>query len=167
MRIGRGSANSGVSARVYLLLAAFIGVLLWSRWLDVKGRAIRARVRTVPVVTALLPASARPAVAEGMEASAVPDTGWGRDPFERRVAEDGEEERSTTPRPAGPIAVQPPALSLEGIMAGPRGRTAIINGEVYREGDHVGSCEVLQIGRDKVLLRDHGSVRTLGLAGSP
>jgi hypothetical protein len=52
-------------------------------------------------------------------------------------------------------------------MDGPLGRTALINGEAYREGDHVGPFELAQIGRNRVTLRDHGRLKTLELAGSP
>jgi hypothetical protein len=50
-------------------------------------------------------------------------------------------------------------------MNGPAGRTALINGEVYREGERVGSREVLQIGARSVLLLDKGTVTTLTLKG--
>ena len=155
--------GTGSGGRVYLLLAALLGVLLWTRSLDVKARALKSGRRLAPVATTLLSAPAQLAV-EGMSAGAALDSGWGRDPFERRVAEVGDQERSGSPPGAGPAAA-PAALRLEGIMVGPQGRAAVINGEIYREGERVGSCEVIQIGRNRVVLSDHGITRTLELAG--
>ena len=50
-------------------------------------------------------------------------------------------------------------------MNSPAGRTALINGEVYREGERIGAREVLQIGTRSVLLLDNGTVTTLTLRG--
>jgi hypothetical protein len=50
-------------------------------------------------------------------------------------------------------------------MEGPMGRTALINGDIYREGQRIGTREVLQIGRRAVMLLDHGTVTTLMLKG--
>ena len=50
-------------------------------------------------------------------------------------------------------------------MSGPLGRSALINGSVVREGERIGTREVLQIGRRSVLLLDNGNVVTLTLQG--
>jgi hypothetical protein len=50
-------------------------------------------------------------------------------------------------------------------MNGPSGRTALFIGEVYREGERVGSREILQIGARTVMLMDNGTVTTLTLKG--
>ena len=44
-------------------------------------------------------------------------------------------------------------------------RTALINGEICREGDRVGSFEVLSIGKRSVMLMQNGNVTTLTLMG--
>jgi hypothetical protein len=54
---------------------------------------------------------------------------------------------------------------LQGVMNGPMGRTALVNGEVVREGDRFAGREVLQIGARSVLILDHGTVVTLTLKG--
>jgi len=64
-----------------------------------------------------------------------------------------------TPSPVGS------GLYLQGIMDGPLGKTALINGDIYREGQRIGSREVIQIGRKSVMLLDHGNVTTLMLKG--
>jgi len=56
-------------------------------------------------------------------------------------------------------------MFLQGIMVGAMGRTALINGEVCREGDRVGSYEVLSIGKRSVMLMKGGSVTTLTIQG--
>ena len=50
-------------------------------------------------------------------------------------------------------------------MYGPLGRTALINGDIYREGQHVGTREVIQIGQRSVILMDQGILTTLTLKG--
>jgi hypothetical protein len=50
-------------------------------------------------------------------------------------------------------------------MVGPTGRTALINGDVVREGERVGPYEVLSIGKRTVMLIQNGSVTTLALKG--
>jgi hypothetical protein len=50
-------------------------------------------------------------------------------------------------------------------MDGPAGRTALINGEIVREGQRIGTREVIQIGRKAVMILDKGNVTTLTLKG--
>ena len=51
-------------------------------------------------------------------------------------------------------------------MDGPMGRTALINGDIYREGQRIGSREVIQIGKKAVMILDRkGAVTTLTLKG--
>lgn len=93
--------------------------------------------------------------------------GWGEDPFARRFSAAGEEGK---PRVAPPSRkeggrVPAPGLYLQGVMTGPLGRTALINGSVVREGERIGTREVLQIGRRSVVLLENGAVVTLFLQG--
>jgi hypothetical protein len=108
------------------------------------------------------PPAAVAATARKDGSSTPTEPGWGRDPFERRFG--AENARGPAPRTRR-AAPADPGLWLQGVMNGPAGRTALINGEVYREGERVGSREVLQIGARSVLLLDKGTVTTLTLKG--
>ena len=160
----RDQVKKGMNARTYALLAFLVVVLFWIHSLDQKRRAIRAAMPVVAVAPApAVPASARSADRSGARASMTP-AGWGSDPFERRVF-DGKESAAAM-RPVGHPAASPqPDLYLQGIMEGPMGRTALINGEIVREGQRVGTREVIQIGRKAVMLLDKGNVMTLTLKG--
>jgi len=89
--------------------------------------------------------------------------GWGGDPFDRRfrLGKEPSSEPAAEARPSGRGA----GLFLQGVMNGPRGRTALVNGEVVHEGDRIAGREVLQIGARSVLVLDHGTVITLSLKG--
>jgi len=159
----RDQVKKGMNFRTYALLAFLVVVLFWIHSLDVKRRAIRAATPVVAVAPPAVPAPARLADRGGARASMTP-AGWGSDPFERRVF-DGKESAASM-RPVGHQAAAPPTdLYLQGIMEGPMGRTALINGEIYREGQRVGTREVIQIGRKAVMLLDKGNVMTLTLKG--
>ena len=160
----RDQVKKGMNFRTYALLAFLVVVLFWIHSLDAKRRAIRAAMPVVAVAPLAAPAPARPADRSGARASMTP-AGWGSDPFERRVF-DGKESAAAM-RPVGHPASseKPPDLYLQGIMEGPMGRTALINGEIYREGQRVGTREVIQIGRKAVMLLDKGNVMTLTLKG--
>jgi len=159
----RDQVKKGMNFRTYALLAFLVVVLFWIHSLDVKRRAIRAAMPVLAVAPPAVPAPVRPADHGGARASMTP-AGWGSDPFERRVFEG--KESAAAMRPVGhPAAAQPPDLYLQGIMEGPMGRTALINGEIYREGQRVGTREVIQIGRKAVMLLDKGNVMTLTLKG--
>ena len=160
----RDQMKRGMNPRTYVLVAFLVGVLLWIQVLDQKQKALRAKN---PAVT-LAPAPAIPAVRheerDAAHASMTPP-GWGGDPFQRRLADVRE-----SPGAAGPVARATPSpvgsgLYLQGIMDGPLGKTALINGDIYREGQRIGSREVIQIGRKSVMLLDHGNVTTLMLKG--
>ena len=161
----RDQIKKGLNLRTYVLLGFLAGVLLWIHTLDVKARALRAKTPTVTIAPSpALPAAAR--LAERGDARGAPTPpGWGVDPFARRSADWSDR--------AGPVrlALHPDAapaqtgLYLQGIMEGPMGRTALINGDIYREGQRIGTREVLQIGKRVVMLLDHGTVTTLVLKG--
>jgi hypothetical protein len=153
--------REGMNPRTYLLVGVLAVVLVWIYSLDEKTRTLRAHGRggSAPAPSvAVLPASASRVVA----ATPTPP-GWGEDPFQRRFRIGGEP-ATATPRAAG-VAPRGAGLYLQGVMNGPRGRTALVNGEVVREGDRFGGREVLQIGARSVLILDQGTVVTLSLKG--
>jgi len=90
--------------------------------------------------------------------------GWGSDPFQRRLGDVGTPAAMSTVARGTPSSAST-GLFLQGIMEGPMGKTALINGDIYREGQRMGSREVIQIGRKSVMLLDHGNVTTLMLKG--
>jgi uncharacterized protein (UPF0261 family) len=131
--------------------------------LDKQQQAARARARAA---AAAAPAPAA-AVLAGRDRGATSDdipSGWGRDPFARAVQDRGDDDaigRTAGGRePSGGTG-----LYLQGIMVGPTGRTALINGDVCREGERVGAYEVLSIGTRTVMLMQNGNVTTLTLRG--
>jgi hypothetical protein len=151
-------AKQGMNLRTYILLGLLAVTLVYVQSLDEQQKRARARAR---VAGGPPPAIAVPAVATRSGTATPTEPGWGRDPFERRFEARGAVKGPITRRPA-PSA---PGIWLQGVMNGPAGRTALINGEVYREGERVGSREVLQIGTRSVLLLDKGNVTTLTLKG--
>ena len=160
----RDQMKKGMNPRTYLLLGFLVAMLLWIHSLDTKAKASRAKAAAVQMTPApAVPAAARLAEATGPRAAPTP-AGWGSDPFERRVMD-------LKGSPGKPVSSQvaPPApddLYLQGIMDGPMGRTALINGDIYREGQHIGSREVIQIGKKAVMiLGKKGAVTTLTLKG--
>lgn len=94
-----------------------------------------------------------PAVLEGR-----PGPGdWGRDPLSRvSTAEGGGEPR---PRPASP----PPGWVVTAIVTGEGRRAAVIDGEVYREGDRLDGGTVAEIRVREVVVRWRGRLVTLPL----
>jgi hypothetical protein len=159
----RDQLRKGLNVRTYALVVLLIGVLAWIQSLDAKRGALRARASATvaAVVVPVLPASAARGGASLAEAT---PAGWGNDPFARRVGDAGE---SAPPRsaPRGAREARPVGLYLQGIMNGPLGRSALINGTAYREGERIGSREVLQIGTRSVLILDGGTVTTLHFKG--
>ena len=159
----RGGKGGRASARTYVLVAILVVMLLGIRSMDEKGKAARARARAA--ATNPMPAVAALASRNKDELPAEAAAGWGRDPFSRTFLDAGDGV------PGGPrgIGHRPgPAgggMFLQGIMVGAMGRTALINGEVCREGDRVGSYEVLSIGKRSVMLMKGGSVTTLTIQG--
>ncbi len=153
-------ARQGMNPRTYVLLGLLGAALLYVQSLDEQEKRARERARAAGVPP---PAQlAAPVVKTG--ASTPTEPGWGNDPFRRRFGPGGagvaaapSVRPGATPAGAG--------LYLQGVMNGPAGRTALINGDVYREGERVGSREILQIGARTVLLMDHGTVTTLTLKG--
>jgi hypothetical protein len=162
----RDQVKKGLNLRTYVLLGFLLVMLFWIHSLDQRRQAIRAQNASVSIA----PAPPRPAPARlaghGEARATMTPEGWGSDPFERRVFEGKESAAAMRPveRPAA-AAPLPTGLYLQGIMEGPMGRTALINGEIYREGQRVGTREVIQIGRKAVMLLDKGNVTTLTLKG--
>lgn len=155
----REQAKQGMNIRTYILLGLLVASLVYVQSLDQQQKASRARARAASVAPAAAVAAA-PAPKAGPSTPTEP--GWGRDPFDRRFGVGGPAPSS---RQSRQTAREEPALWLQGVMNGPAGRTALINGEVYREGERVGSREVLQIGARSVLLLSNGTVTTLTLKG--
>ena len=158
----RGGKSGRVSARTYVLVALLVVTILGIRSMDEKQKAARARAKAA----ATSPTPAVAAVAS-RNRDALPSeaaAGWGRDPFSRTFLDAGDGipiGRRTGVR-AAPAAG---GLYLQGIMVGAMGRTALINGDVCREGDRVGAYEVLTIGKRSVVLMKNGSVTTLTIQG--
>jgi len=160
----RDQMKKGLNVRTYALLGFLVAMLIWIHSLDQKRKALRAAMPVVAVAAApAAPTPARLADHGGARASMTPE-GWGSDPFERRVFQ-GKESAAAMRPVAHSAASQPTDLYLQGIMEGPLGRTALINGEIYREGQHIGTREVIQIGRKAVMILDKGNVTTLTLKG--
>ncbi len=161
----REQLRRGLHPRTYVLVALLLLTLVWIGVMDRKAASLRARGRAA--AAAAVPASkaaAEPVVRRALLAGV--SAGWGSDPFGRRFPASGDEAsaRSATPAAKG-VEPRGTRLYLQGVMAGPLGRSALINGSVYREGERIGALEVLQIGRKSVLLLDHGTVTTLRLQG--
>lgn len=161
----RDQMKKGMNPRTWVLMGFLVGVLFWVHALDQKQKALRAKRPAVTLAPATAIASLdRREKRDTAHASMTPP-GWGSDPFQRRVADTRESPGTVralarvSPSPAGT------GLFLQGIMEGPLGKTALINGDIYREGQRIGSREVIQIGRRSVMLLDHGNVTTLMLKG--
>jgi hypothetical protein len=158
----KGKKSGRVSVRTYVLVAALVATLFAVHSVDEKEKAARARAKAAGA-SLLAPAAATLAnrSREPMAADAV--AGWGRDPFAKNSQDRGDDDGVIR---AG-SGVGPPVagLYLQGVMVGATGRTALINGEVCREGDRVGPYEVFSIGRRSAMLIRNGSVTTLTLKG--
>jgi hypothetical protein len=157
----RKQIREGMNTRTYALVGVLLAMLLWIHSLDEKTRTLRSRTATG--------AGAAPAPAvlasTGDRTSAVTPTppGWGSDPFDRRFRLGAEPNSMRAPR--GAVSASAAGIFLQGVMNGPRGRTALVNGEVVREGDRIAGREVLQIGARSILVLDHGTVITVSLKG--
>ncbi len=157
----RKQMREGMNTRTYVLVGLLLAVLLWIHSLDEKTRSLRSRTAAGGGAA---PAPAVLATASGRNDAATPTPpGWGGDPFDRRFRL-GREPNSESVSNGKPSA-RASGLFLQGVMSGPRGRTALVNGEVVREGDRIAGREVLQIGARSVLVLDHGTVITLSLKG--
>ncbi len=160
----RDQVKKGLNPRTYVLVVLLVGVLFWIHSLDTKQSALRAKAAAVMIAPApAVPAPAQLAERTGPRAEPTP-IGWGSDPFERRVLALKDSPGAMRPI-ARAAAAASPGLYLQGIMEGPMGRTALINGDIYREGQRIGTREVIQIGRKAVMLLDKGNVTTLTLKG--
>jgi hypothetical protein len=159
----RAGKSGRVSPRTYVLVGILVLTIVGIHTMDEKQKAARARAKAVatspmPAVPAL---AARNRDALPAEAAA----GWGRDPFSRTFLDPGDEVPAVRKGIGRRPAAATPGLYLQGIMVGAMGRTALINGDVCREGDRVGPYEVLSIGKRSVMLMKGGSVTTLTLRG--
>jgi hypothetical protein len=152
-------AKRGMNARTYVLLGLLAVTLVYVQSLDEQQKRARERSR---VAGGTPPPVAVAAVAPKTGITTPTEPGWGRDPFERGFDTRARGQAPAARRPAAPTD---PGIFLQGVMKGPSGRTALINGEVYREGERVGNREVLQIGTRSVLLLDRGTVKTFTLKG--
>ncbi|MEK7348161.1 MAG: hypothetical protein AABZ94_04760 [Candidatus Eisenbacteria bacterium] len=149
-----------MNTRTYALVGVLLAILLWIYSLDEKTRALRSRSAVgggAPALAMLANASDR-----GTAVTPTPP-GWGGDPFDRRFRLG--REPNSEPVSGARSSSRGSGLFLQGVMNGPRGRTALVNGEVVREGDRIAGREVLQIGARSVLVLDHGTVVTLSLKG--
>ena len=81
---------------------------------------------------------------------------WGKDPFGSPPEPVSEEE-------AGPAATTGASPDLQGIIAGPSGVVAILNGRIVRVGDHVNGERVRDITPNAVTLQRGQQVRRIGL----
>jgi hypothetical protein len=161
----RDQMKKGMNPRTYVLVGFLVAMLLWVHSIDQKKQAIRAKAAAVSIAPApAAPTPARLAEHGGAGASMTPE-GWGSDPFERRVFQGKESASAMRPVARTGEAPPPTDLYLQGIMEGPMGRTALINGDIVREGQRIGTREVIQIGRKAVMLLDKGNVMTLTLKG--
>ncbi len=163
----REQIRRGMNARTFALVAILLLTLVWIGVMDRRAAALKARGRAAAASVApgpAQPSAAEPALRQALLAGV--SAGWGSDPFGRRIPAPGDEGRARSASPApGRAGARPAGLYLQGVMAGPLGRSALINGSVYREGERIGALEVLQIGQKSVLLLDHGTVTTLRLQG--
>jgi hypothetical protein len=155
----REQAKKGMNLRTYALVGLLVASLIYVQSLDQKQKLARARARAASAAPAAAVAAA-PVLK--LSPSTPTEPGWGRDPFERLFGIGGP---APTSQRQHATKTAETALWLQGVMNGPAGRTALINGEVYREGERVGSREVLQIGARSVLLLEKGTVTTLTLKG--
>jgi hypothetical protein len=86
----------------------------------------------------------------------VSDAGpWGKDPFGSPPEPVSEDETRSTTAGASP--------DLEGIIAGPSGVVAILNGRIVRVGDRVNGERVREITPNAVTLQRGQQVRRIGL----
>jgi len=155
----REQVKRGMNPRAYVLLGLLAVTLIYIQSLDDQQKRARARAHAAGAPAQVVVAA--PVVKEGP--STPTELGWGRDPFDRHFASGGSPSAPALRGMRTPVAAT--GLWLQGVMNGPAGRTALINGEVYREGERIGSREVIQIGARSVLLMDHGTVTTLTLKG--
>jgi len=154
--------GGGIGARTYVLAGLLLVTLLGVHSLDEQQKAARARARAAGAVApppAVLAARSRDAYQDDIPA------GWGRDPFGRTAQDAGDDDPISRSTPSMRPTSGGSGLYLQGIMVGPTGRTALINGDVVREGERVGPYEVLSIGKRTVMLIQNGNVTTLALKG--
>lgn len=165
MRWLQGQTGNPIGWSTYVLIAVLV-VTLWGAYaIEMKDRAARARARATGGAGSPAPAGA--ALVAGGRASlpAEATTGWGRDPFRKSFSDGGDEGVAAPVWRSGRPSSSGSGLFLQGVMVGPTGRTALINGQIVREGDRVGSYSILSIGHRSVVLMQNGSATTLTIRG--
>lgn len=155
-------ARQGMNPRTYVLLGLLVAALLYVQSLDEQAKRARLRAQAAGGPP---PAPAQLAIAPKKGLSTPTAAGWGSDPFRRHFGPEAASAPSPAPERHGDAVPAGAGLELQGVMNGPSGRTALINGEVVREGERLGSREILQIGARTVTLLDRGTVTTLTLKG--
>jgi hypothetical protein len=157
--------KKGMNPRTFILLGLLVAVLIWIQSLEARQKALRASGDAAAVPAAAV--AAAPAARARRAAPDAVNPGWGEDPFARRFSAAGDEgtARAVQRTRGEGSPARPTGLYLQGVMTGPLGRTALINGNVVREGERIGTREVLQIGRRSVVLLDNGTVVTISLQG--
>ncbi|HEY7726959.1 MAG TPA: hypothetical protein VID50_00730 [Candidatus Eisenbacteria bacterium] len=155
--------RQGANPRTYVLVGLLAAVLVWIHSVDERQKELRGRAQAASAPAAAVAAVPAPGARRAAFEAVGP--GWGRDPFERRFSAAGDEGTARAAQRTPGRSAGSTGLYLQGVMSGPLGRTALINGTVCREGERLGTREVLQIGRRSVLLLDQGTVVTLYLQG--
>lgn len=81
------------------------------------------------------------------------EEGWGESPFLT--------ERNAPRSPELPAQPAEQEVRLQGVLWDPQAPTAIVNNRVVGRGDSVGRWEVVEIQKDRVVLSDGSTTRTL------
>ena len=156
-----------LSKSTYLAGGVLVLALLVIGGMDLQIKKSKARARSLGGAAPAVPEAAAqdvgPAVNRGNLGWARTDgrLEWGADPFGNRFhislpqADDapGADEEEVEGTPAVP--------SLQGIITGPGGKMALINGELMRVGDRLNEIRLLHIGEDYVAVSQSGRSMTL------
>jgi hypothetical protein len=125
--------------------------------------ALRSPAKTGSDTTVVVRAEQRAPAAN------IPANGWGRNPFLTV------EEINKLNQPDLPVAVETPApkpkaepqafpiYAVTGIISGPQGKWAIIDGRMLRPGEQVGSETLKEVKDSAVVLEQEGRMRELPL----
>ncbi len=139
---------------ITLAVLGLLVVVVWTRALFRPGdRPRQGLPGPTPVGDAGSPQALRQAAAPAAAASAAePSSGeWKENPFLADRQPD---------RPA-PTVDNPEGMILSGILWDPESPTAVVDNQVVGPGESVGSWRVVEIQKDRVILSDGSSTRTL------